>query len=32
VPVGELSYENKSNKYIERKGKKEKKGRIDMQS
>ena len=32
MPSGELSNENKTNKYVERKGKKEKKERIDMQS
>ena len=32
MPSGEWSSENKTNKYVERKGKKEKKERIDMQS
>ena len=32
VPTGVQSNENKTNKYVERKGKKEKKERIDMQS
>ena len=30
--MGELSNENKTNKYVERKGQKEKDERIDMQS
>ena len=32
MPTGKWSNENKSKKYIERKGKNEKKERIDMQS
>ena len=32
MPTGEQSNENKTNKYVERKGKKEKKERIDMKS
>ena len=32
MPSGELSNENKTNKYFERKGKQAKKERIDMQS
>jgi len=32
VPIGEKSNENKTNKYVEMKGKKEKNERRDMQS
>ena len=32
MPSGELSNENKTNKYVEREGKKAKKERIDVQS
>ena len=32
MPIGEQSNENETNKYVERKGEKEKKEKIDMQS
>jgi len=32
VPIGEYNSENKTNKYIERKGEKERKERIDIQN